>query len=116
MQTFKTKNPVLIDPIKVITDTVYILPQNVCFDGFVYRVDVVYYIKDPVTGENEVIANYDMKFTVEEANAYESSLSVVGSTISERLTDLLTKGTLHLLGENGIFGLTSADFEVYNEE
>lgn len=110
----KTTKEVIVDTIKNTKDTVYIVVEDVIYQGDKYNAVVTYETREYEGGNligREVLHRIDSAFTVAEANALESALGVTGSTTTERLQDLVEKVTLYQAGALGLFGLTSGDFQ-----
>jgi hypothetical protein len=116
-KSIRTKLPVVIDSIKQTEAVVYIKILNVLYDGTSYAATAEYSVQEQSTEEENatfskrVIALDSVKFLVEEAQAMEMLLEVEGTTVSERLADIIPKLTMYQAGVSSIFGLGPDDFE-----
>ena len=116
-KSIRTKLPVVIDTIKQTQAVVYIKILNVLYDGTSYAATAEYSVQEQGTEEENatfskrVIALDSVKFSVEEAQAMEMLLEVEGTTVSERLADIIPKLTMYQAGVSSVFGLGPDDFE-----
>ena len=115
----RTKEQVTIGDIERRKAIVYIKIENVLFDGVNYAATTRYYTRDYY---NKVDYNVNTlklsspRFPIKEADYLESILDVQGETTSERLIDIIPKIALWEAGASENFGLTSDDFEYFDEE
>jgi hypothetical protein len=121
MSQIRTKRPVVIDPITGAEAVVYVRTANVIFtpDRDMHEATIVYSVIDTVgegddiTSSVRVIETRTVRFSVAEANQLEVALQVVGTTVSQRLTDIVPKLTMYQAGASQIYGLGPEDFEFY---
>jgi hypothetical protein len=121
MSQIRTKRPVVIDPITGAEAVVYVRTANVIFtpDRDMHEATIVYSVIDTVgegddmTSSVRVIETRTVRFSVAEANQLEVALEVVGTTVSQRLTDIVPKLTMYQAGASQIYGLEPEDFEFY---
>jgi hypothetical protein len=121
MSQIRTKRPVVIDPITGAKAVVYVRTANVIFtpDRDMHEATIVYSVIDTVgegddmTSSVRVIETRTVRFSVVEANQLEVALQVVGTTVSQRLTDIVPKLTMYQAGASEIYGLKPEDFEFY---
>jgi hypothetical protein len=115
-KSIRTKLPVVIDSIKQTEAVVYIKILNVLYNGTSYIATAEYSVQEQGTEENaifskRVIALDSVKFSMEEAQEMEMLLEVEGTTVSERLADIIPKLTMYQAGVSSVFGLGPDDFE-----
>jgi hypothetical protein len=121
MSQIRTKRPVVIDPITGAEAVVYVRTANVIFtpDRDMHEATIVYSVIDTVgegddmTSSVRIIEVRTVVFSVAEANQLEVALQVVGTTVSQRLTDIVPKLTMYQAGASQIYGLGPEDFEFY---
>jgi hypothetical protein len=121
MSQIRTKKPVVIDPITGAKAVVYVRTANVIFtpDRDMHEATIVYSVIDTVgegddmTSSVRTIETRTVRFSVVEANQLEVALQVVGTTVSQRLTDIVPKLTMYQAGASQIYGLGPEDFEFY---
>jgi|AntRauTorckE5430_2_1112549.scaffolds.fasta_scaffold16057_2 hypothetical protein len=124
MNQIRTKKAVVIDPINMTLAVVYLKIVNVVYslEGNDYSATGVYSVReevgegDDVTTSERVIFTTSTKFSAAEANQLEIALNVQGTTVSQRLVDIIPKLTMYQAGTSGIFGLAPEDFEFYVPE
>ena len=112
MKIIKTKKEVVIDSIEIKSAVVYVVVKEIFFNGLAFSAIVEYFIIQ--NGKERTIKITSTNFSIDEATQLENSLGVVGTTVSERLTDLAAKATMYKLGALGIFGLDETGFEYHN--
>ena len=114
----RTKTPVIIDSINQISAIVYIKIINIVYSEKGYAATAEYSrlleTKDeygePTT--TKVVLNRDsIQFSIAEAQQMEVLLGVTGTTVSERLADIIPKLTMYQAGVSQVFGLGPEDFE-----
>jgi hypothetical protein len=116
-KSIRTKLPVVIDAIKQTEAVVYIKIINVLYNGTSYIATAEYSVQEESTEGEEatfskrVVALESVKFSVEEAQEMEMILQVEGTTVSERLADIIPKLTMYQAGVSSVFGLGPGDFE-----
>jgi hypothetical protein len=121
MSQIRTKRPVVIDPITGATAVVYVRTANVIFtpDRDMHEATIVYSVIDTIgegddmTSSVRIIEVRTVIFSVAEANQLEVALQVIGTTVSQRLTDIVPKLTMYQAGASQIYGLGPEDFEFY---
>jgi hypothetical protein len=121
MSQIRTKRPVVIDPITGAEAVVYVRTANVIFtpDRDMHEATIVYSVIDTIgegddmTSSVRVIETRTVRFSIAEANQLEVALQVVGTTVSQRLTDIVPKLTMYQAGASQIYGLGPEDFEFY---
>jgi hypothetical protein len=121
MSQIRTKKPVVIDPITGAEAVVYVRTANVIFtpDRDMHEATIVYSVIDTIgegddmTSSVRTIETRTVRFSVVEANQLEVALQVVGTTVSQRLTDIVPKLTMYQAGASQIYGLKPEDFEFY---
>jgi hypothetical protein len=121
MSQIRTKRPVVIDPITGAEAVVYVRTANVIFtpDRDMHEATIVYSVIDTIgkgddmTSSVRVIETRTVRFSIAEANQLEVALQVVGTTVSQRLTDIVPKLTMYQAGASQIYGLEPEDFEFY---
>ena len=111
IKTFKTKEPITVDPRTQLQEYAYFDIQYVMFDGETYKGEVnYYYIHDGIQVDMERVGAV---FTVDEATLIEqSSGGLTGDNNTEKYLDLIIKATMYQLTAAGYFGLTGADWEI----
>jgi hypothetical protein len=118
MNQIRSKIPVLIDGITRKQAVIYIRTANVIFTpNRSYEATIVYSIaedeEEEIPTSFRIIDTRTAKFTIEEANELEIGLQIVGTTVSQRLEDIIPKLTMYQAGVSGVFGLRPEDFEFY---
>jgi hypothetical protein len=121
MSQIRTKRPVVIDPITGAKAVVYVRTANVIFtpDRDMHEATIVYSVIDTVgegddmTSSVRIIETRTVIFSVADADLLEEALLVVGTTVSQRLTDIVPKLTMYQAGASEIYGLKPEDFEFY---
>jgi hypothetical protein len=121
MSQIRTKKPVVIDPITGAEAVVYVRTANVIFtpDRDMHEATIVYSVIDTIgegddmTSSVRTIETRTVRFSVVEANQLEVALQVIGTTVSQRLTDIVPKLTMYQAGVSKIYGLEPEDFEFY---
>lgn len=111
--TIKTKDTVLIDPINMVYDIVYLSIENLVYNGTTYEVTLRYFIKKDWFDETINISA--SSFTVEELAMLEKALQIKATTIDDRLQELLPKALIYEVWKRGIYWLDAKWFEEYIE-
>lgn len=117
--TIKTKQPVVYDTMKQLESIIYLDVSKVTIEsnGYVnmYNATSDYYVLDE-NGNKINIKNTEAHFTREEAKELFTALGAVGDDFDTQLFDLIPKVTLYTVGQEGYWGLTSNDWEIYIPE
>jgi hypothetical protein len=117
-RSIRTRTPVIIDPIRQVLAVVYIKIVNIVYSekGYAATAEYSRFLEtedeygEPTTAK--VVLNRDsIQFSIAEAQQMEVLLGVTGTTVSERLADIIPKLTMYQAGVSQVFGLGPEDFE-----
>lgn len=114
IKIFKTKQEVEVNARTGDTAVVFVEIGDVTFNGLAFygRASYFYFENDARIPIEETTAT----FTVDEANQLASMAALDGTTFTDQFISLIIRATMYQFDTAQYYGLSSADWEVVNEE
>jgi hypothetical protein len=113
MIVLKSKKQVLVNPVLLNKNYVYMQINDITYDASGYRASYVYY--NIVGAENQYAPIHTGIFTLSIAQATQIEQmggGIEGNNFTQKFNDLIVKATIHQMGVESVFGLQATDWEV----